>query len=81
MHLVPPTYESDHKKNISVILAEGVGEDDQGDHDDGQGNNGYLQVLLEESAELNGTQALLLEDRRTVFVMAMVMVMFLFHIT
>ena len=58
------------------IYAEGVGEDDQGDHDDGQDDNGYLQVLFEESAELDGTQALLLEDRRTVFVMAMVMVMF-----
>ena len=64
-----------------TVSAEGVGEDDQGDHDDGEDDNGYLQVLLEESAELNGTQALLLEDRRTVFVMAMVMVMFLFHIT
>ena len=55
------------------LSAEGVGENDQGDHDDGEDDNGYFQVLLEESAELYGTQALLLEDRRTVFVMVMVM--------
>ena len=59
------------KKNISVILAEGVGEDDQGDHDDGQGDDGYLQVLFGESAELNGPQALFFEDRCTVSMMMM----------
>ena len=66
MHLVPPTYESDHKKNISVISAEGV-------------DDSYLQVLFEESAELNGAQALFFEDRCTVPMVSMV-VMFLFHI-
>ena len=79
MHLVPPTYESDHKKNISVISAEGVSEDDQGDHDDGEDDDSYLQVLFEESAELNGAQALFFEDRCTVPMVSMV-VMFLFHI-
>ena len=63
-----------------MILAEGVGEDDQGDHDDGQGDNGYLQVLLEESAELNGPQALFFEDRCTVPMVSMV-VMMIIHIT
>ena len=71
MHLVPPTYESDHKKNISVILAEGVGEDDQGDHGDGEDDDDYLQVLFEESAELNSAQALFFEDRCTVSMMMM----------
>ena len=56
--------------------AEGVGEDDQGDHDDGQGDNGYLQVLLKESAELNGPQALFFEDRCTVPMVSMVVMMF-----
>ena len=56
---------------VVFCLAEGVSEDDQGDHDDGQGDNGYLQVLLEESAELNGPQALFFEDRCTVFMMMM----------
>ena len=63
-----------------MILAEGVGEDDQGDHDDGQGDNGYLQVLLEESAELNSAQALFFEDRCTVPMVSMV-VMMIIHIT
>ena len=53
------------------LLAEGVGEDDQGDHDDGEDDNGYLQVLLEESAELNGSQALFFEDRCAVSMMMM----------
>ena len=54
-----------------MTLAEGIGEDDQGDHDDREDDDGYLQVLFEESAELNGAQALFLEDRCTVFMMMM----------
>ena len=70
------------KKNISVILAEGVGEDDQGDHDDGEDDDDYLQVLFEESAELNGPQTLFFEDRCTVPMVSMVvMMMILFHVT
>ena len=70
------------KKNISVILAEGVGEDDQGDHDDSEDDDDYLQVLFEESAELNGPQTLFFEDRCTVpMVSMMVMMMILFHVT
>ena len=65
-----------------MTLAEGIGEDDQGDHDDGEDDDGYLQVLLEESAELNGTQALFFEDRCTVPMVSMVMMMMiLFHVT
>lgn len=67
---------------VVFCLAEGVGEDDQGDHDDGQDDDGYLQVLLEESAELNGAQALFLEDGCTVPMVSMVvMMMILFHVT
>ena len=51
--------------------ADGVGEEDQGDHDDGDDDDNYLQVLLEESAELDGAQALLLENRSTVSMMVM----------
>ena len=65
---------------VVFCLAEGVGEDDQGDHDDGEDNDSYLQVLLEESAELNGPQALFFEDGCTVPMVSMVVVMFLFHI-
>lgn len=64
-----------------MILAEGVSEDDQGDHDDSEDDDDYLQVLFEESAELNGAQALFLEDRCTVPMVSMVVMMFLFHIT
>ena len=53
--------------------AEGVGEDDQGDHDDGEDDDDYLQVLLEESAELNSPQALFFEDGCTVSMMMMMM--------
>ena len=64
------------------MLAEGIGEDDQSDHDDSEDDDGYLQVLLEESAELNGTQALFLEDGCTVPMVSMVvMMMILFHVT
>ena len=64
----------------SCFLTEGVGEDDQGDHDDGEDDDDYLQVLLEESAELNGPQALFLEDRCTVPMVSMVVLMII-HIT
>ena len=67
---------------VVFCLAEGVSEDDQGDHDDGEDDDDceddddYLQVLFEESAELNGPQALFFEDRCTVPMVSMVVMMF-----
>ena len=63
-------------QRIHRSSAEGVGEDDQGDHDDSEDDDDYLQVLLKESAELNSAQALFFEDRCTVPMVSMVVVMF-----
>ena len=67
-------------QRIHRSSAEGVGEDDQGDHDDGEDDDDYLQVLFEESAELNGPQTLFFEDRCTVPMVSMVVLMII-HIT
>ena len=63
---------------IVAFLAEGVGEEDQGDHEDGEDDDDDLQVLLEESAELDGAQALLFENRSTISMMVMMMTHILF---
>ena len=53
------------------LLTDGVGEDEEGNHDDGEGNHNSLQTFLEEVTELDGTEAPFLKEGRGVLSMMM----------
>jgi len=64
-------------RNLNSGLADGVGEEDEDGHEDGEGDEGDAEDFLHEFAALDGRQALLFEEAATVFlVMVMMMGMF-----